>query len=340
MAHGTTRRKTAPGKPVTAATATPTTGEETAGTKSSLFGAQHRFRGEQARRGMGWLRDLPDFRDTTLSPQSRRLELPHLSDARMVHGRVVKAIGKRLRASAPLPAKWDENEPFCSPVENQQSLGSCTANAGVGMIEYMENRAEDKYIDASRLFVYKVTRNLLGWQGDTGAYLRTTMKSLVLFGAPPEALWPYEDLTTFDNEPDAFLYAFAANYKALQYMRLDPPGLSGADVLERVKATLATKYLCMLGFPVYSSLGRAAEIPYPTPRDSLSGGHAVLAIGYDDSKQCPNAEKGALRIRNSWGTAWGDKGYGWLPYDYVREGLATDFWTCFKLVWVDTKKFD
>lgn len=90
----------------------------------------------------------------------------------------------------------------------------------------------------------------------------------------------------------------------------------------------------MFGFPVYSSLGTEPDIPYPDPRDSLSGGHAVLAVGYDDHHQCPNADEGALRIRNSWGTGWGDHGYGWLPYKYVREGLATDFWACFKLDWV------
>jgi C1A family cysteine protease len=162
----------------------------------------------------------------------------------------------------------------------------------------------------------------------------------VLFGSPPENWWPYDDLTTFDDEPDAFLYAFAANYKAIQYMRLDAPGLSGDRVLDNVKAALATKYISMFGFPVYSSLGREADIPYPTPRDSLDGGHAVLAVGYDDHHRCPNAGEGALRIRNSWGTDWGDDGYGWLPYQYVRERLATDFWTCFKLEWVDTTLFN
>ena len=304
------------------------------------WGPQHSFPENRAKKGLGWLRDMPDFRDTTLEGKQQRLQLSKYKDAKSLHARVAKAIGKRLTAKSTPPGKWDKNEPFCSTVEDQRNLGSCTANAGAGMVEYMENRASGKYVDASRLFLYKVTRNLLGWTGDTGAYLRTTMKALVLFGSPPERWWPYDDLSTFDDEPDAFLYAFASNYKAIQYMRLDSAGLAGKKVLNNVKAAIATNYVSMFGFPVYSSLSGDADIPYPTPTDSLDGGHAILAVGYDDNHRCPNAAKGALRIRNSWGLDWGDGGYGWLPYDYVLDGLATDFWTCFKLEWVDTRQFE
>jgi len=304
------------------------------------FGLQHMFRRDRTKRGLGWLRDLPDFRDTTLDPNQARLQLPHHKDALVAHGKASKSIAKRLSQPSKLASAWTDNEQYCSSVEDQGHLGSCTANAAAGMVEYMENRAQEQYLDASRLFLYKVTRNLLGWTGDTGAYLRTTMKALVLFGSPPEMWWPYDDLTTFDNEPDAFLYSFAANYKAIHYMRLDPPELTGKQVLANIKASLATGYVSMFGFPVYSSLTSDADIPFPTPRDSLSGGHAILAVGYDNKHSCPNATQGALRIRNSWGTGWGENGYGWLPYDYVLKGLATDFWTCFKQDWVNTRRFD
>ena len=71
------------------------------------------------------------------------------------------------------------------------------------MIEYFEKRADGKYIDASRLFLYKVTRNLLNFKGDTGAFLRSAMGAITLFGVPPEEYWPY-DIEKFDKEPPAF----------------------------------------------------------------------------------------------------------------------------------------
>ena len=103
----------------------------------------------------------------------------------------------------------------------------------------------------------------------------------------------------------------------------------------------------MFGFTVYSSISQAAtqgEIPFPTPGDAIVGGHAIVAIGYDDAKVIKNANSGAqvvgaLQIRNSWGTGWGDGGYGWLPYDYVLKGLAIDWWSLLKSEWIDTGVF-
>ena len=80
------------------------------------------------------------------------------------------------------------------------------------------------------------------------------------------------------------------------------------------------------------------EIPFPTAGDTVQGGHAVLAVGYDDAKKIGSA-KGALLIRNSWGTGWGAEGYGWLPYDYVLKGLANDFWSLVQADFVDTDLF-
>jgi C1A family cysteine protease len=121
-------------------------------------------------RGMGWLRDLPDFRDYT--PEHKKIK-PLLKKINMA----ASAKPVSLPASVDLRA-------WCSPIEDQQDLGSCTAQAGVGMIEFYERKAFGTHIDASRLFLYKVTRNLLGWTGDIGAYLITTMAAMTLFGIP------------------------------------------------------------------------------------------------------------------------------------------------------------
>ncbi len=287
-------------------------------------------------KGLGWLRDLPDIRDTTRlklapKPESRKEAEPKQ--------KAFERVAKSLASAKALPKSVDNCED-CSPVEDQGDLGSCTAHAAAGMIEYMERHATGQHIDAARLFLYKVTRMLMGWEGDTGAYLRTTMKALVLFGMPPEQTWPYK-ITTFDREPSAFLYAYAANYKAIQYMRLDRPDLTPPETLKEIKTALAKRFVVMFGFSVYKSLGFDPDIPYPHATDKLDGGHAVLAVGYDDNRKCVGTnQRGALRIRNSWGADWGEQGYGWLPYAYVLDGLADDFWTAYQLKWVDTGKFD
>ena len=234
-----------------------------------------------------------------------------------------------------------------SEIEDQEALGSCTAQAGAGLVEYFERRASGRHIDASRLFLYKVTRNLLGWSGDRGAYLRTTMGAMRLFGIPPEEYWPY-DIQEFDQEPPAFCYAFAQNFRTIQYYRLDLPLTTTKALLNRIKVYLAAGLPSMFGFTVYSSIDQAMEtgkIPFPSTGERVRGGHAVVAVGFDDRMKINNeypgskATKGALLIRNSWGKGWGEKGYGWLPYEYVLSGLAVDWWSLLRNEWIELGNF-
>ena len=291
-------------------------------------------------RAMGWLPDYPDFRDYT----DRTSSVDALLRPERLRRVAVK--GKSLKQQA-LPPRVDLRE-WCSPVEDQRNLGSCTAHAGVGLIEYYERKCFGRHIDASRLFLYKVTRNLMKMKGDTGAYLRTTMGAMVLFGVPPESYWPYtDDPNKFDLEPPAFCYAFAQNFQTIVYFRHDPPGTRFEEVLNRVKEYLAAGHPAMFGFTVYDSIEQAEKdgrIPFPSIRERILGGHAVVAVGYDDEMKIRNRydrreTTGALLIRNSWGKGWGDGGYGWLPYNYVLTGLAEDFWSVLKKEWVDTGAF-
>ncbi len=290
--------------------------------------------------GMGWIPDLPDYRD--YSPNHEKI-MPLLADIKMDEPE------KRT-----LPPSHDLRQ-WCSEVEHQGHLNSCTAQAGAGLIEYYENKAFGHYIDASRLFLYKATRNLLNWTGDTGAYLRTTMGAMVLFGAPPEKYWPYTDSKQpgpsgkppFEEEPPAFHYSFAQSYRSIAYFRLDPPGTPLATLLHRYKVYLAAGLPFMFGFTVFISIrqaGSTGKIPFPCPRENVEGGHAVVAVGYDDGIKttnsiCGKETKGALLIRNSWGPRWGESGYGWLPYEYVLSGMARDAWVLFKKEYVNTKQF-
>ncbi len=281
--------------------------------------------------GMGWIPDYPDFRDYTEEHEAIN--------------KIISPTGITRKKLMLLPSV--DLRQWCSPVEDQGPLGSCTAHAGVGMVEYYEKRAFGRYIDASRLFLYKTTRNLLHWRGDTGAFLRTTMAALVLFGVPPEEYWPY-NISDFDKEPNAFCYAFAQNYQTIKYYRHDPPGTPKNLLLTRLKIYLCAGHPSMFGFTVYSSIDQASKdgkIPYPCRGERVLGGHAVVAVGYDDkitirnTGLCGLETKGAFLIRNSWGTGWGDSGYGWLPYEYVLNGLARDFWSILKKEWVDTGVF-
>ena len=295
-------------------------------------------------RGMGWMPEYPSIRDYTVTTDTVSDKLKTLRQAP-----IAAMLGKVKALTPPpkLPSTIDLRA-WCPPIEDQGSIGSCTANAGVGLVEYFERRAFGRHIDASRLFLYKTTRSLLHWTGDTGAFLRTTMEALTLFGVPPEEYWRYV-IADYDKEPSAFCYSFALSYKAITYYRLDPVGTSPKDLLTRIKANLSKGLPVMFGFTVFQSYDQAAsnggKFPFPTSAERIVGGHAVDAVGYDERLKIKNTNPGgvettgALLIRNSWGTGWGDRGYGWLPYDYVLKGLAEDWWSVLKTEWIDTGNF-
>jgi C1A family cysteine protease len=287
--------------------------------------------------GTGWLPPLPDLRDYTAE---------HPEIARMAENLGISTAPK---GALTLDEQVDLHE-WCSEIENQRGLGSCTAHAAMGIIEYFERRAFGKHIEGSRLFVYKATRNLMGVTGDTGAWLRNTMGALALCGVPPEKYWVYTDAKPdFDREPPSFVYAVADNYEALRYFCHDPFGAnrSPSDLLASVKKFLAAGVPSMFGFfgfPSFDHSNVKGGIPYPCPGEKAQWGHAIAAVGYHDNMKirntkCNRETKGALLIRNSWGTGWGDGGYGWLPYEYVLKKVATDFWSLLRMEWVDTKQF-
>ncbi|HVN05529.1 MAG TPA: C1 family peptidase [Bryobacteraceae bacterium] len=303
----------------------------------------------EGNRGMGWIPDVPSFKDYTLETSSvqelvnktRLASRPGLPGGPRT---TVRSAGggsgaASALAAAPGLATHVDLRPYCSPIEDQDGYNSCTANAAAGLVEYFEKRSFNKFIDASRMFVWKTTHDLMGITGNVGSYIRTTMEAMVLFGAPPEQYWAY-DAKHFDVEPTAFCYAFGENYKTIQYLRLDPAPLTPAQVLDGVRLLLNYSFPSMFGFPVYDEFEYPSngKIAYPSPNSRYYGSHAICAVGYDDDMVI-GSDKGALLIRNSWGQGWGDAGYGWLSYKYVTQGLTADWWTLIKENWVDTGVF-
>ena len=289
---------------------------------------------DEASMGTGWRPRYMDRRDYTIS------------DPR------VTRFTDKIKFEETLPATADKSEYF-PKVRAQLDIGSCTANTGTYISEYFQNKAFGKSIPGSRLFLYKATRNLQRETGDVGAYLRTTMAAIALFGIPPESYYPYIT-ADYDKEPDQFVYSIADNYEATCYFCHDPiqAKLSGDVVINQIKKFIHVSIPSMFGFYVFPSFTsgmvgnkrNVGYIPFPGDNEDIEGGHAVTIAGYDDNIVITNTLTGgvtigAFKIINSWGTAWGLDGYGWLPYKYVEAGLACDFWSLISMKWLDTGKF-
>lgn len=278
----------------------------------------------------GWLPDLPDNRDYTMNSEA-------------VFG-MYKSIGINCAEDGDhivIPPQVDISE-YCSPIVDQGFQNACTANAASGMVEYFERRTYGSYIRASRKFIYKTTRNLMQISGDVGASIRTTLGALVLFGAPPEKYWTYDQAV--DAEPTAFVYSLGGNYQTVKYTNLSPAGTSASEILYNVKLNITAGIPVMFGFSVFSSISSCGDgyIKYPLPGETSEFGHAVMAVGFHDSLEISNGSYtsvGAVYIRNSWGTDWGIDGYGWLPYDYITNSLASDFWVILDNEWIELGQF-
>lgn len=269
----------------------------------------------------GWQRDLPDHRDFTSRESVIRKALKKL---------------KPLDGEAAQPTLVDLRE-FFPPVGEQTVAAPGSAQACVALVQYFERRSSGRLIVPSKEFVHA---NALKFSLDANSTgIRTVIKSIVRFGLPPERYWrSRESSIPPTNALDPFLYGFAADYRDIQYVRLDASQESRPRSLEIVKSFLAAGYACSLGFVLPRALTDDPHVPFPTLLDSIRGSHVAVIAGYDDGLRI-RSEKGALLIRNSWGIRWGIEGYGWLPYRYVLDGLCGDIWTLLKPDWLESGEF-
>jgi C1A family cysteine protease len=252
----------------------------------------------------GWKPDLPDQRDFSYS-------VPHA-------------------VAGALPTKVDLR-PQCPAVYDQGQLGSCTANAIAGAIEFDQKKEGKPQFTPSRLFIYYNERAMEGTAPsvDSGAQIRDGVKSVATLGACKETSWTYDATNTdpapcptckYAQKPPPACYTEAAKYTIQAYQRLN------SALMNTLKGCLASGYPFVFGFTVYQSfespqVAQTGIVPMPGPKEKVVGGHAVLAVGYNDSTS-------QFIVRHSWGSGWGKKGYCMMPYNYLINGqLADDFWT-------------
>lgn len=241
----------------------------------------------------GWRRDQPDPRD-----------FPFMAVHRTPRPPVVD-----LRNQMP-------------PVFDQGNLGSCTAQATCAAVQVdaMKQALTKPDTDtrlASRLFVYWNARAL--WRDenhDAGSTIRNNFKAMTKWGLCDEVTWPY-DVRNGLKKPAPAAYAEALGRRKGSYFRL-------AHTQMQIQAALAEGLPVSFGMAIWDSfmtdeVEKTGIMPMPSPKDSIIGGHAMLLVGYDDTRQL-------YIVRNSWGE-WGDKGYGYIPYGLVHDrDIASDFW--------------
>lgn len=253
-----------------------------------------------------------------------------------------------LSPGSTLPAKLNlASNGYFGTAANQGPWNTCTAYAVTALMEY-HNRAKERFpSDLSRTFLYNATRRLMRVRGDLGASLRVAMKAATEIGIAPLGEWP-DDARGLMAAPDALTCQIASHQRLKKYYRLDDGTVNGDDLVLRIKQALQFKHPVTCGIPVHASISECGEdncyfIPFPrTSRsvdDPVLGGHALLIIGFNDNAVEPPppwestgaetasvTDKGAFIVLNSWGPDWGDYGYAFLPYRFVKHGLALDLW--------------
>lgn len=246
--------------------------------------------GENLVKRYGWIPDLPDKRDTYFL--SKPVSVPDKIDLR----------------------------PNCPPVFSQGDIGSCTGNAISNAHLFEQMRQSKQLITPSRLFIYYNEREMEGTVNeDSGAMIRDGIKSTVKLGVCDENNWAY-NTDLFAEKPPSACYTQAEKYQTLKYQRLDNENLND------LQNCLAQGFPFVFGFTVYESfesneVSYTGIVPMPKRHERVLGGHAVFCVGY-------NNENKRFIVMNSWSTGWGDKGFFYLPYDFMTDGdLADDFWT-------------
>ncbi|BCS83059.1 putative peptidase C1-like protein [Cotonvirus japonicus] len=265
-------------------------------------------------RNFGYKKDIEDKRDILV-----KFSRDNVKKFKLTHGTTTKSSVFDLRTIVKLPQALSEID--------QGTLGSCTANAIAFAYSFAEIKQENKNIFfPSRLFIYYNERLVEKTiDEDSGAQIRTGIKTINNYGVCDEHHWPYNPLK-FKIKPPINAYEEAKTAKTVKYAKIDfSTDKNISDRIAHIKRALQSGFPVIFGFIVFDSfmseeVAKTGIVKLPGTYEQEIGGHAVCAVGFDDNKN-------SFIVKNSWGAKWGLNGYFYIPYNYVADkDLASDFW--------------
>lgn len=209
------------------------------------------------------------------------------------------------------------------PIFNQGNIGSCGGNGGAYALAFdVLNKDVQNDVQCvlpfSRLFIYGNARKLEGtFNQDSGVQIRDVLKSAAAVGACSEKSWDYDE-DKFADEPPTNCFTEALQFKAMVYSSINNFNKS------ELVGSLLQGLPFIFGFTVYESfesedVANTGIVPMPGSNEQMMGGHCVVGVGY-------TLETDMVKCANSWGDAWGQKGYFDIPAAYLTGTMASDFW--------------
>lgn len=211
---------------------------------------------------------------------------------------------KELPLLVELPEKLDYRElGYITPARNQKNCGSCWAFATVGPLESAILKQDSQEVDLSEQAL--ISCNPWGYNCDGGWY---AFDMFLDPGAVLESCQPYKASNNVKCNN------CAGAYKILEWgyiSQSDRPSIEEIKTALLLYGPLAVGMHASKLFQFYN--GGVLTLDEDGPID-----HAVTLVGWDDSLE-PN---GAWIIKNSWGTGWGENGFGYVAYGILQLGYA------------------